>query len=123
MTGLLDTIGAENLARLSEAAGGVRLYVPKHFGKPPNGGRDSSERLIALVGPDLGLLLVFHYADSVIYVPLPGRTEPIDVGKLKRLARRKDLSNRRIARLIGCTERTVEKHRARTRLSPQGAHR
>lgn len=119
MSDLASILGTENLDRLSAAAGGTRLYVPKHFGKPPNGGRDTSERLVKLVGPDLGLLLVFHFGDSVIYVPLPRQGGPVDRRKLKRLARRHNLTNKQIARRVGCSIRTVEKLRAAIRASSQ----
>jgi len=111
MSDLLSRIGRANLERLASVAGGTRLFIPKHYGKPPNGGRDGSARLVALVGPDLAVLLVFHYGDSRIYVPTLRPAKPVDRRKFNRLAGRK--SNREIARNLGCSVRTVEKLQAK----------
>ncbi len=113
MTDLVALLGQANVDRLCEAVGGTRLFVPRHYGKPPTGGRDTSERLVALVGEPLAILLVFHFGDSRIYVPKGSTDGPVDVGKLKRLSRR--MSQRQVARRLGCSERTVEKHRAKAR--------
>lgn len=119
MSALARILGPENLARLSAACGGTRLYVPKYYGTPPKhignngGGRDTSKRLARLVGPDLGLLLVLHFGDSVIYVPKRRDAPTVDRRKLKRLARNPNLSATTIARRLGCTTRTVEKARAK----------
>jgi hypothetical protein len=116
MSDLVTLLGEDNLDRLASAAGGTKLFVPKHYGKPPGGGRDTSERLIKLVGPELAILLVFHFGDSSIYVPRRKPSTPVDARRLKRLERQ-GLSARAIALLIGCSERTVEKHRQRSRLA------
>ena len=115
MTDLATILGPDRLKVLAIAAGGTRLFVPKHYGKPPGGGRDTSKRLAALVGEDIALLLVFHFGDSTIYVPT-GRTGQVDPKAIKRLTR-KGLSARAIATLVGCSERSVEKHRAKLRIS------
>lgn len=117
MSDLVRLLGRDNVEILSRAAGGQRLVIPKHYGKPPGGGHDSSKRLKALVGEPLAILLVFHFGDSVIYVPT-GRASkwphpvPIDKKQL-RLLKRRGLSVRAIAAELGCTVRTVEKHEAR----------
>lgn len=113
MTDLRAMLGDEHLATLSRVVGGTRLYIPMNFGAPPHGGRDTSKRLVALFGEPLALLLVFHFGGGRIYVPKTEGAKPVDVGKLKRLSRR--LSARQVARRIGCSVRTVEKHRARSR--------
>lgn len=113
MTDLVALLGQDHVDTLSKAVGGTRLYVPKHFGRPPGGGRDSSDRLVELFGEPLAILLVFHFGDSRIYVPKGSTSGPVDVGKMNRLSRR--MSQRQVARRLGCSERTVEKHRARTR--------
>lgn len=124
MSHLLDLLGRENLDRLSNAAGGTVLYVPKHYGKPPRGGRDTSERLSRLMGPELAILLVFHFGDSRLYVPKPRNAEPVDHRKLRRLAR-STLSAREITLRLGgrCTTRQVEKLRARERNRHNGTRR
>lgn len=116
MSNLISLLGRENLDRLSRVAGGTVLCVPKYYGKPPRGGRDSSDRLKRLVGEPLAILLVFHFADSRIYVPKPRDAEPVDHRKLKRLART-NLSAREIATRLGgsATSRQVEKLRNRER--------
>ncbi len=116
MSNLLALLGRENLDRLSSVAGGTVLCVPKYYGKPPRGGRDTSDRLSRLVGEPLAILLVFHFADSRIYVPKPRNAEPVDQRKLKRLAR-SNLSAREIATRLGgsATSRQVEKLRAKER--------
>lgn len=113
MTNLAALLTPDDLATLSRAAGGTKLYIPKHYGKPPNGGRDTSPRLLALVDEPLAVLLVFHFGDSVIYIPKAKDAPPVDRTKLKRLARNRSLSTPEIARKANCTERTVEKHRAK----------
>lgn len=113
MSDLLEILGQQNLDRLSRAVGGTPLSIPRHFGTPPNGGRDTSIRLIRLVGPDLALLLVLHFADSTIYVPRPANAPTADPKVLKRLAAKRALSARVIALKLGCSTRTVEKARAR----------
>lgn len=114
MSDLVALLGEDNLDLLASAAGGTKLFVPKHYGKPPGGGRDTSERLIRLVGPELAILLVFHFGDSSIYVPTRRASARVDVRRLRRLERQ-GLSARAIALLLGCSERTVEKHRQRSR--------
>jgi hypothetical protein len=117
MRELREKLGEEQFANLVRIAGGTRIRIPKHYGKPPTGGRDTSVRLDRLFGPSLALLLVFHFGDSEIVVPT-GRhrwQQPVNVRKLKRLVKRSDLSSNVIARKTGCSRRTVERHRKRIR--------
>lgn len=124
MSNLLELLGRENLDRLSSVAGGTVLHIPKHYGKPPRGGWDTSKRLSNLVGPELAILLVFHFGMSRIYVPKPRNAEPCDRAKLKRLAR-SGRSAREITLMLGgtCTTRQVEKLRARERSKSNGTRR
>lgn len=114
MSDLLNLLGKANVEHLADVVGGRRLRIPKHPGKPPNGGRDGLKRLTLLVGDELALLLIFHFGDSTIYVPRPKRAEPVDPKAVARLTRR-GLSVPEIVVVLGCAERTVFKHRARTR--------
>lgn len=116
MTDLVALLGRENVERLADVAGGTRLFIPRNYGKPPRGGRDTTERLNGLVGPELAILLVFHFGGEAIYVPRLKPADPIDPAKLKRLER-KGLSAREVALQLGCCARTVEKHRQKTRLN------
>jgi hypothetical protein len=122
MSELERLLGPENLKRLAEAVGGAHLSIPKHFGKPPTGGRDTSVRLISLVGESLAVLLVFHFGDSRIYVPRLKPAEPVDRNRLRRLDR-EGMSAPEIARALQCSTRTVEKHRARSRARISGSKR
>lgn len=122
MSDLVALLGKENLERLSSAVGGTRLFIPKHFGKPPGGGRDGSERLVRLLGEPLAILLVFHFGEGVIYVPRAGPRGSINPERLKRLVRQ-GLTNKEIARRFGCSERAVEKRRAKSRSNDNGKER
>lgn len=113
-----ELLGPENARRLSEVAGGTRLCIPKHIGKPPRGGRTPT-KLEILVGPELAALLVFHFGDSCIYVPMNGAARPVDRRKAAALIR-KGLSAPAIALKLGCSTRTIEKHRARLLVQKPG---
>jgi hypothetical protein len=116
MSELRRLLGPVMFRRLCELAGGTRVRVPKHFGKPPTGGRDTAPGLTAKFGEPLALLLVFHFGDSSIHVPKPQGSERYsDRGKLKRLANRPGMSANDIARKLGCDRRTVETYRSRNR--------
>lgn len=113
MTDLVATLGRDNVQRLADVAGGTRLSIPLHLGKPPNGGRNGFARLSALVGAELATLLIFHFADSALYVPRLERSGPVDPKAVARLAKRHNVPE--IARRLRCSERAVFKHLARTR--------
>jgi hypothetical protein len=127
MSELRRLLGSVMFDRLCDIAGGTRVAIPKHYGKPPNGGRDTSKRLKRQFGEPLAILLVFHFGDSIIRVPRRSGTFRFDpaslpIGerlkrrkKLRRLARNKALSSNEVARRVGCSFRTVEQHRQRTK--------
>jgi hypothetical protein len=106
MSELRRLLGPEAFDNLREVAGGTRIRIPKHYGRPPGGGWDSSRSLNRLVGESLALLLVFHFGGSVINVP-------------KASIVNRPLSANRIARLAGCDRRTVEKYRQRNSLGKE----
>lgn len=118
MSELRQLLGPVAFNRLCDIAGGTRVYIPKHYGKPPNGGRDTSHRLKRTFGESLAILLVFHFGDSVIRVPTRRGNTSWDerrrvTNRLKSLVKRSDLSANTIARRVGCDSRTVERHRSR----------
>lgn len=121
MSELRRLLGPVEFNRLCDIAGGTRVHIPKHYGKPPNGGRDTSIRLKRLFGEGLAILLVFHFGDSVLHVPKRRGNMPFDRAKLKRLAR-SDLSANAIARKVGCDRRTVEKTRSRQQRAKDLGH-
>lgn len=116
MSELRRLLGQIEFNRLCDRAGGTRVHIPKHYGKPPNGGRDTTPRLKRLFGESLAILLVFHFGDSVIRVPLRHGSAPLNRRKLKRLVNRRNLSANTIARRVGCDRRTVERYRSRNSL-------
>lgn len=113
MSELRLLLGPVMFARLCDLAGGTRVHVPKHYGVPPHGGRDTRQRMGRLFGESLALLLIFHFGGGAIHVPLPSGHNGFDRTKLKRLVKRKDLSSNEVARRVGCTRRTVENYRSR----------
>jgi hypothetical protein len=117
MSELRRLLGPEAFDNLREVAGGTRIRIPKHYGRPPGGGWDSSRSLNRLVGESLALLLVFHFGGSVINVPKASNST-FDRAKLRRIVNR-PLSANRIARLAGCDRRTVEKYRQRNSLGKE----
>lgn len=103
---IAERLGHEHAARLSEIAGGTRLHVPRDL--------DNATRLKALLGDELAVLVVLHFGDSRLYVPVATRSGPVDVRKIKKLAAR-GWSSARIARELRCSENTVDKKRAKLR--------
>ncbi len=94
---LVGLLGPERTARLLDRYGGRRLYIP------------ASDRsaLVGLVGAD-GLARLREAFGSGCYVRLPeGRLE-IDRDAVVRL-RLSGLSSMKVARLVGCSTRTVER--------------
>lgn len=123
MSELSRLLGPVMFNRLCDLAGGTRVHIPKHYGKPPNGGRDTTVRLNRMFGASLAILLVFHFGDSVIRIPNRKGNRPFDerravAKRLKRFTNR-DLSANAIARRVGCDARTVERHRSRNRQSKE----
>ena len=113
MSELRRKLGTVQFNRLCDIAGGTRVPIPKYYGKPPNGGRDTSRRLDRMFGSSLAILLVFHFGDTLIRVPKHRGNASFDKHKLNRLAKRSDLSANEIARRVGCDCRTVELTRQR----------
>jgi len=115
MSKLSRLLGPIMFNRLCDVAGGTRLYIPEHFGTPPGGGRDTRRRFKRLGFDDsLALLLIFHFGGRTIPVPQRAGHNGFDRVKLKRLAKRTDLSANEIARRVGCDCRTVERNRRRS---------
>lgn len=106
---LSDRLGDAHAARLSSIIGGTRLRIPMGTRRPEGGGRDGFKRLVGLVGEELAILLVFHFGDSVIYVPVAVRSLKVDLGAVAALSH---LSAAKAARRLGCSERTVDAKRA-----------
>jgi len=105
---IVARLGRENADRLSSIVGGTRLHVP---GNLANAGR-----LKRLLGDDLAVLVVLHFGDSRLSVPLTndgpgGARTRVDLRRIKRLANR-GWSSARIARELKCSERTVDAKRA-----------
>lgn len=111
---LSDRLGAEQLAKLSTIAGGTRLHVPSTIAPPVTGGSHGFARLSALVGERLATLLVLHFADSRIYVPRGKRSAQVDARKVAKLDA-KGWSAPRIARQLGCSNRSIYAARSRNK--------
>jgi hypothetical protein len=103
---IVDRLGADDAARLSAIVGGTRLHVPGRLA--------NADRLKRLLGEDLAIRVVLHFGDSRFYVPVAVRSPSVDLRKLKRLIAQ-NLSSARIARKLGCSERTVDAKRAQLR--------
>jgi hypothetical protein len=117
VSALVERLNRANAERLVAISGGTRLHVP---GRLANAGR-----LTKLLGEDLAILVVLHFGDSRLAVPLTldgpgGPRKPVDLRKLKRLVA-KGWSSARIARELQCSERTIYAKRAalRSRTSRQ----
>jgi len=102
---IAERLGDDAAARLSAIVGGTRLHVP--------GQLVNADRLKRLLGDDLAVLVVLHFGDSRLYVPVPDPAArgTVDPRKIKRLALR-GWSSARIARELKCSERTVDAKRA-----------
>lgn len=105
---IVERLGTENAARLSAIVGGTRLHVP--------GRLDNAGRLKRLLGDQLAILVVLHFGDSRLSVPMatPAPRGSIDGRKIERLTR-KGWSASRIARKLGCSVWTVYAKRANLR--------
>jgi len=108
---IVERLGRDNALRLTQIVGGTRLRVP---GDPRNG-----QRLDRILGHDLAVLVILHFGDQLLSVPLsldgPGaQGKPVDRRKVKRLTA-KGWSAARIARHLGCSERTIYAKRAQSR--------
>lgn len=115
---IAERLGRDNAKRLSQLVGGTRLHVPSRIVPPATGGRDGFKRLARLLGHDLAVLVVLHFGDSRLYVPRGSQSAPVDPRTVARLTR-KGWSASRIARRLGCSDRTVHKHRVPSDAQPE----
>ncbi len=115
---IVERLGSANADRLSAIAGGTRLHVPLHVTTPASGGRDGFKRLALLVGEDLAILLVLHFADTRLYVPTGQPNRPVDAKAVSRLTKR-GWSAARIARKLRCSDRAIHEARANVRQSKE----
>ena len=110
---LVERLGRDNAAQLVARVGGSRLSIPTRLA-----GR-AHRRLTDLLGENLAILVVLHFGDSRLSVPLSldgpgGARAPVDVAKVRALLKR-GWSSSRIARKLGCSERTITAKRATLR--------
>jgi hypothetical protein len=109
-------LGPEQAERLSAIAGGTQLTIPDSLTPRLDIRQPLRERL----GDDLFALLVFHFPGARLYVPqcrtdtAPHRNKGIDQAEVARLTKR-GWSVSRIARKLGCSDRTVSTKRANLR--------
>lgn len=114
MSELLDALGQDRLERLSLLHGGTRLRIPLellHGHAPPA----FSKRV---GGSDIAILLILHFGQSSVYVPLldrgkAGGPERVSVREVVRLSKR--LSANEIAKRLKCSVRVVYRKRAKHR--------
>jgi DNA-binding NarL/FixJ family response regulator len=101
---IVDRLGHENAQRLADVAGGTRLSVPAQLA--------NGARLRLLLGNDLATLVILHFGGlGRVYVPTMKLSPKVDARTVRRLSKR-GWSASRIARELGCSERTVHTHRA-----------
>jgi len=106
---LVERLGLERAERLAAIAGGTTVSVPAQLA--------NAARLRAFLGDDLATLVVLHFGGlGRVYVPRMNRGSRVDAKVVLRLSR-KGWSASRIARRLGCSERTVHKKRAQIRAS------
>lgn len=110
MSDPLEILGSERAARLKAIAGGTRISVPCDVDSPFVRGRSLESRF----GRETAILLVFHFAGRVIYIPRAATSKPVDMRKVARLTRR-NKSAREIALKLECSERAVYTARQRAR--------
>jgi hypothetical protein len=110
MSDPLDILGPERAARVKAIAGGTRISVPSDVDSPFNRARSLESRF----GREIAILLVFHFAGRVIYVPRAETSAQVDIRKVARLTKRKK-SAQEIARKLECSERAVYAARARAK--------
>lgn len=114
MSNLEDKLGEENARKLSALVGGTQITVPDNL----TASVFNAGRLRERVGDGLFALLVFHFGGIRLYVPQLAQDrrtgqDRIDPKAVERLTRR-GWSAARIARKLGCSNRTVYKCRAQT---------
>lgn len=107
MNAIAARIGEERARVLSERVGGMRLYVP---GSTQTG---RANALAALVGEELAVVLIIHFAEQRLYVPVRHLPANVDRGTVMTLTE-KGWSANRIARFLGCSDRTIYNHRRKS---------
>lgn len=101
---LVERLGLERAERLAAIAGGTVVSVPAQLA--------NAARLRSVLGDDLATLVVLHFGGlGRVYVPRMKRALIVDRITVRRLSR-KGWSACRIARHLGCSERTVYLKRA-----------
>lgn len=106
-------LGEPRAGLVIERAGGHRLVIPAQL-------RDNEREVSALeklLGRELAIILVIHFGGETIYVPNKGtagggRKVSLELVIEETVAGR---SAREIARLAGCSDRTVHARRAEAR--------
>lgn len=114
MSPLAHRLGQENLDRLASILGGTQIAVPVSL----TASAFNAGTLRQRVGDELFALLVFHFGGTRIYVPQATRRtgqDPVDPKRIATLTKR-GWSATRIARKLGCSERTVKAWRAKARV-------
>lgn len=118
MSQLVERLGQDDVNLLAEILGGTQVAVPVSL----TGSAFNAGTLRQRVGDRLFALLVFHFGGTRIYVPQSTRRtgqDPVDPKRIARLTKR-GWSATRIARKLGCSERTVKAWRAKARAQAQG---
>ena len=115
---LAHVLGPEHAERLSASYGGTNIVVPMTL----TGRGFTDGKLRRNVGDGLFALLVFHFGGTRIYVPQADanrthRGKGIDAKQVARLTAR-GWSVARIARHLGCSDRTIFTKRAQLKLKP-----
>ncbi|MFC3074674.1 helix-turn-helix domain-containing protein [Shinella pollutisoli] len=90
---LLDILGEADFVTLVEHYGGLRLFVP---------GDIARSELTTIVGSDIATRLSKRYPGGYIRVPL---ARELRAGRYRQAG----MSNRDIAKALGCTESSVDK--------------
>jgi len=113
MSQLAQRLGPENFGRLVQIVGGTEIAVPVSL----TGSAFNAGTLRQRVGDELFALLVFHFGGTRVYVPQANRRtghDPVDPKRIATLTKR-GWSATRIARKLGCSQRTVKAWRAKIR--------
>lgn len=115
MSILAERMRPEDIDSLARIVGGTQITVPASLTASAFNAGTLRDR----VGDRLFALLVFHFGGTRIYVPQAETTrrtgqDPIDPKRIASLTKR-GWSATRIARHLGCSERTVRGWRAKTR--------
>lgn len=105
---LIDLVGAEKTEALCRAYGGVDYYIPHH----PR----ADHPWAGLLGQDAWQRLCAFYSGGVLTLPKGDRT--FARLRVEHLLAQDKYSGRQIARMSGCTERSVRRWRSRMHRRP-----